>query len=212
MPTLVTLHGLMRTSLSMNSAARYFKDQGYRVINPCYPTRKPMDVIVRDTIRPLLLPLFEEPEPVYFLTHSMGGIVMRYYAHCYGLPDTSRIVMLAPPNLGSHITDRFGHALWYRWALGKTAQGLGSDKHAIMAHLKPLTVPVGIIAGSRSADPLFNHCFDGPHDGKVAVANTQLPEMQDFLSVHATHTFLMRHKAVLAASHSFFEHGEFSRS
>ncbi len=207
---IVCMHGLGRTRFSMSRLARFFGRNGYHVINKGYPSRSAdIATLSHDYFKPLERIIAQER--VHFITHSMGGIVLRYYLQEHSLVEGSRIVMMAPPNQGSHVTDRYRDSFWYRF-LGQGAQQLGSDPDSLVCQMQPLKYEVGVIAGSRSADPQFNHCFDGDHDGKVAVSHTRLDEMSDFLVVPCNHTFLMRNPDVLKQCLSFIKTGRFKHS
>ena len=121
-----------------------------------------------------------------------------------------RAVPASPPNAGSEIADELKHHWWFRRALGPAGQALGAREPLVFA--RPLPLEVGVIAGTRNYEPWFAGCFEGrPNDGKVSVESTRLPEMADFLTVHAGHTFMVRSGAVQSQVAAFLEAGRFER-
>ena len=212
--TVICIHGMGRTRFSMAPMACFFKKQGYHTVNKSYKSRSnTVDEVSTAYFKSLIPPLSNNGElggKVHFITHSLGGILLRQYLQHHKLPEGSRIIMLAPPNRGSHVTDKYQKSAWYKLALGtKSAQQLSSREDSLVRQLKAITHEVGIIAGNKSADPWFNHCFPGEHDGKVAVSHTTLDEMTDFLVAPTNHTFLMRDPAIQQQCLHFIKHGIF---
>src|SRR5262245_12232574 len=75
----VLLHGLLRTSSSMSRIADALTAQGFHVCNVSYPSRHfRIEELARDYVAPAIEHCFPgSAEPIDFVTHSMGGIVVR---------------------------------------------------------------------------------------------------------------------------------------
>ncbi len=209
----ILLHGMGRTRFSMYSLEKYFKRQGYQVLNESYDSRsKPIEVIAEEHIGQLLQSInISDVEAVHFVTHSLGGIMLRHYLSHHKVEKLGRIVMIAPPNQGSEVAELYRDKLWYKLATGKPGQQLYINNNPLLEQLKPVPADVGIMIGTKSSDPWFNHAFAGPHDGKVSVESAQLPEMKDFITVKHGHTFIMNNKKVQQQIEHFLQHGVFEQ-
>lgn len=207
----ILLHGMGRTHFSMRSLEKYFKRQGYEVLNESYDSRTtPIEVIAVEHIGKLLGSIeSDEYEAIHFVTHSLGGIMLRYYLSHHTIHKLGRIVMIAPPNQGSEVAELYRDKLWYRLATGKPGQQLYMHNNPLLRELKPMPTDVGIMIGTKSSDPWFNHAFAGPHDGKVSVQSARLPEMKDFITVDHGHTFIMNNKKIQQNIKYFLQHGIF---
>jgi predicted alpha/beta-fold hydrolase len=208
----ILLHGMGRTHRSMATMAHHLADKGYRVINLDYPsTQASIETlsqgIVTETVQHCRL---EHPSaPIHFVTHSLGGILVRQYLQAHRLPPGSRVVMLSPPNKGSEIADLMKDLFLYRWIMGPAGQQLGTTAASVPNRLGPVDVPVGIITGDSTLEPWFSSRVPGPDDGKVSVESARLAEMTDFLVVHKSHGFIMNDTEVIAQTIHFLEHGVF---
>jgi triacylglycerol lipase len=210
--TVVLLHGLARTSASLAGLERFLTKAGYRVVNVDYPSRrKTVEALAKEDLAPILqAELANEEKPVHFVTHSMGAILLRAYAAAERPPcKIGRIVMLAPPNQGSELTDRLGERALFRWINGPAGAQLSTAADALPNRLPTPAVPIGVIAGDRSLNPFYSRLIPGRDDGKVAVERTKLPGMADFLTVPYSHTWLMCRKAVQKQVLAFLRNGRF---
>lgn len=207
----VLLHGLGRSSRSMNKMAAYLEDQGYDTVNIDYPsTRLSIEDIVNRHITPEINALKSQGQgPIHFVTHSLGGILLRQYLQTETLPQGSRAVLLAPPNHGSELADALKPFALYKWSMGPAGQQLGTDASSIPTQLKPITMEIGVITGDRDGFPVFSHLFSGKNDGKVSVESAKLEEMKAFKVVHCGHTFIMTRKDVLKDVAHFLSTGGF---
>ena len=208
----VLLHGLGRSSGSMAGMARHLRRAGYRVLNLGYPSRR---YCIDDLVRRYLQPAVERcggegGEPLHFVTHSLGGILLRYYLESHRLPDGSRAVLLAPPYQGSVVAERLRSLSVSRWLLGPAARELGIGPGSVPRTLGPARLDMGVIAGTRSLEPWFGGWLGEAGDGKVRAAEPRLDGMQDWCAVSATHTFIMNHPAARQATLRFLRRGSFA--
>jgi triacylglycerol lipase len=207
----ILLHGLGRSATSMKRLEWSLTRQGYRVINVSYPsTRQSIADSATISLGRILKDRVHEPDArIHFVTHSLGGIVLRQYLAQNQIPNLGRTVMLAPPNQGSELADKLKRNWLYRSFTGPTGQELGTDAAARPLQLGPANFELGIIAGNRSLNPFFSAAIPGPDDGKVEVARTWLDGASDFLVVPHSHTWLAWRCDVIAAVTHFLRAGSF---
>jgi len=210
-PQVVVLHGLGRTATSMLLLAERLEDAGFEVHNFDYPsTEEPVEQLV-DRLRSQVDRCCTAPGlPLHFVTHSLGGILVRVYLANSRPANLGRVVMLSPPNHGSEIVDTFGDNPLFDWALGPAGQQLGTRQESLPNRLGPADFELGIITGSASLNPLTSWLVSGQDDGKVSVESARLHGMTDFLVVPRTHTFIMNSTEVTSAVIRFLRSGTFS--
>jgi pimeloyl-ACP methyl ester carboxylesterase len=146
--------------------------------------------------------------PVHFITHSLGGILLRsLLAEDPEMP-AARVVMLAPPNSGSEIVDwSRSHPLIHR-LLGPAGRALGSDGIPISLPPFPGRIEAAVIMGRRCTLPLFKHLLDDDNDGIVSAAKGRIEGLQRFTVIDADHTFIQVHPEAIRLSLKFLQSGE----
>lgn len=207
----VLLHGLGRTDRSMRSLAESLRQAGYATCNQGYPSRSAsLPQLAGYAANAVERMRQEGYGTVHLVTHSMGGIMARYWLQQGRLPGKGRLVMLSPPNHGSEVIDAFGRYQWFQRLMGPAAMELATDDEAMVNQMSHVNaVPVGILTGERSSDPWFNFLFDGKHDGKVSVESARLSEAQGFRVVDSGHTFIMNDPEVRFLVAFFLTNGFF---
>lgn len=207
----VLLHGLGRTSHSMNTIAAALKQDNYLVVNHSYPSRKKSIEALSNVVGDNIAECQKlGATQIDFVTHSLGGILLRQYFQQHSVPAVKRVVMLGPPNHGSEVSSLNKNKKWYKLMTGQAGQQLGTESDSLPNQLKPLNgIEIGIIAGTKSLDPWFSNSLPKPHDGKVSVASTQLDEMTDFIVVPHSHTFMANSSLVVQQLKIFLKQGKF---
>ena len=211
---IILIHGLARTSRCMNKAASLLTAYGYDVININYPSQKNK---ISELVSLYIHPAIKNCETkayrqIHFLTHSMGGIILRYYLATHSIKNLGKTVMLAPPNQGSEVVDKIGHLRLFYLLNGPAGRQLGTDKDSIPMQLGKLNFEAGIITGYRSINPLLSLLIPGKNDGKVAVERAKIKGMKDFLLVPSTHAFIMQRSKVIYQALYFIQQGVFFKS
>jgi hypothetical protein len=205
----VLLHGLARTSDSMAPIEEELSRNGYQVANVNYASRhKPIEQLAPAVIRQGLNSC-ADASVVHFVTHSLGGILVRQYLANQNIQQLGYVVMLAPPNQGSEVVDHWQDIPGYKSLNGPAGLQLGTGSQSIPKQLGPVLFPLGVIAGNRTINPLLSLSLANPDDGKVSVENTKVDGMADFIEVPHTHTFIMRSEGVIKQILHFLKHGRF---
>lgn len=209
----ILLHGLARRAASMEDLELALQAQHAVVRNLSYPSRHaPIEVLANQHLSPVVDELRRAGhQRIHFVTHSLGGIVVRQYLRENPQLTGSRMVMLGPPNRGSELVDHLQRLPLFGWINGPAGYQLGTDANSLPLALGSAPIEIGVIAGTRSYNPLYSVMIPGPDDGKVSVESARLEGMSDFLVLPVNHTFMMGDKQVIRQSLHFLSVGRFDR-
>ena len=196
--TVVLLHGLGRTHRSMGRLRRRLHAEGWETWSVTYPSRRKSIAACADEIARRLerdLP----DRPLFAVTHSMGGIVLRHLSDRF---DWKGAVLMAPPNRGSR------SAVWVnRIPILRGLFGQALGELAVPEGWPSPPSPSMIIAGTRgwswSSPPswvlsradLFSE--GEAHDGTVAVEETRHDDVDEHVEIRAGHSTIMSNKDVM---------------
>ncbi len=195
----------------MKKMDKALSESGYLVRNTTYPsTKKPVDELSSEVIPTAVESCNEEGDrPIHFVTHSLGGILIRYFLETNEIDNLGRVVMLSPPNQGSEAVDKLSDVPGFTAVNGPAGKQLGTDQDDVPSQLGPATFDVGIITGNRSINLFLSMMIPGEDDGKVSVERAKLEGMSDFLVVPHSHPFIMKRKLVIRQVIYYLEHGRF---
>lgn len=203
----VLVHGLGRGDGSLFLIEQLLSTAGYQVVSLEYPSRSA-------TIEELVGYLDDavsgcDDQTVNFITHSLGGILVRGWIGMKDRANLGRIVMLAPPNQGSELVDAMADLALYRFITGPAGQQLGTDEEGAPTRFGPVDFYLGVIAGNRSLNPVFSTMIPGEDDGAVSVESTKIEGMADHIVLPVTHTLMMNSPLVIAQAMIFLRTGHF---
>ena len=209
----ILLHGLGRTHRSMHALEERLAGEGFQVINLDYPSRQysieQLAGILKQRIEQNCT---AEEKRIHFVTHSMGGMILRSYVQQNRPERLGRVVMLCPPGSGSELVDIAGANWLFEWLNGPAGSQLGTDSSSFPQRLGPVDFELGVIAGDKSLNPLYSLLIPGKDDGKVSVDRAKVAGMADFLVLPHSHTFIMSSPETAKQVVYFLRNGRFLKN
>ena len=196
----------------MHRMERMLEKYGYRVANVDYPSRDHrIEVLAPMAVGDGLQQCNGNPatSSVHFVTHSLGGILVRFYLEDHRIEKLGRVVMLAPPNQGSVAVDELVRIPGFDWLNGPAGYQLGKGPESVPLRLGTPDFDFAVIAGDRTIDPITSAVLPDPDDGRVSVADTHLEGMRDFVVVPVSHALIMQDRNVLRLVRNYLAHGSF---
>ncbi|HSQ98120.1 MAG TPA: alpha/beta fold hydrolase [Rickettsiales bacterium] len=212
----VLIHGLARTSKSMEKMGKFLSQNGYEVVNINYPSHKQtieeFSNIVNSDIQKYCT---DKTKKINFVTHSMGSIILRYYLKNNKLKNLGRVVMLAPPNHGTEIVDFLGYNKIFGWLFkalqGPAAMQLSTDpKTSLPIQLGKADFEVGIIIGNKHKGKILSYLIKGENDGRVSIESSKLEGMKEHIVISGGHRFLPDNKEAIQKTLKFLQTGSFN--
>ena len=207
----VLLHGLNRSWRAMSTMAATLQDAGFTTANVDYPSQAgPIEEIAPLSVGTGVAECRSTGAArIHFVTHSIGGILLRYQQQHEPIAELGRVVMLGPPNQGSEIVDILQDWPGMETISGAAGMQLGTGENSMPSQLGPVDFELGVIAGTGTINLLASAMLPDPDDGKVSVAATQVEGMDDFLVVRNSHRYITRAPVVLRNTVSFLKTGRF---
>ncbi len=212
---IVLLHGILRSKTDMVLLQKSLEKKGYKTLNILYPSREKNLEDIANFVHNKICSsehLKSENSTLHFVTHSMGGLIARYYIATYSPQNLGKVVMLGTPNTGSEfadwLTDTKILAPAFKSIFGPAGQQLCTNYRHIDGDI---TYPLGVIAGNLSINPLAPWILNGEHDGIVPVERTKIKGMRDHIVIPSTHSFMMFNPEVIRQTLYFLEHSTFHK-
>jgi pimeloyl-ACP methyl ester carboxylesterase len=207
----VLLHGLNRSWRAMRPMAEALHEAGYTTANVDYPSQGGS---IEEIAPPAVSAGLEEcrgvgAKRIHFVTHSLGGILLRYENEHAPIPDLGRVVMLGPPNHGSEIIDKTRDWPGFEILTGDAGAQLGTGIDSMPLTLGSVDFELGVIAGTGTINVFASAMLPDPDDGKVSIASTRVDGMDDFLIVGNSHRYITRSDVVIRNTKSFLKNGAF---
>ena len=203
------LHGLARTEASLLVMAKALERQGHLVVNQGdASTGAP--IAVEATEMAMAVALCPAGERLHFVTHSLGGILLRVWLQDQRPAVVGRAVRQGPLNQGWELVDELGEIGAFEGINGPAGLELGIAASSVPLSLPPVDFGPGVVADTLSLNPATSALIPGPDAGKVSVAATRIKGMAARLELPMTHTFMMMNPPVVAQTIVFLRGGAFA--
>ena len=197
------IHGLGRHAGIMEKCKAALRDAGFAAHSLNYATLFE-DVAHHADHFEYLLENLKGVKKVSFVTHSLGGLVVREILRrnlVWNGTTAHKLVMMGTPNKGAQIAEFLGRLKAYEIIIGPSGQDVKPKQK--QDELPEPPIPTLIIAGGRGNDKGFNPLLNGDNDGIVSVDETRLDVEHEFLLIHSIHTILMDNKEAIKATVKF---------
>ncbi len=199
----VLVHGWGRTQGMFSDMKEALIAEGYDVLSLAYPSTRLSTVEHAAALTTLISDLRGVRE-VSFVTHSLGGIVLRKMLATRQGPESAarlhRAVLIAAPNQGARLAEELQNFDPFHWVGGPVAAELTPER---LAALPAPSLPFITIAGARGTADGWNPLIPGDDDGVVALAETRLEGAEAHHVVPALHTFIVDHPRTIAITHAY---------
>jgi len=198
----------------MSKIEKELSKAGYSVVNVTYPSRtSKIHVLAATTIKSAMDgEQMKDCTKIHFVTHSLGGILVRSYFKAKKDKRLGRVVMLAPPNQGSEVVDRISNWKLFNVINGPAGKELSTKPDSVPNKLGPINFECGVITGDRSINWINSLMIPGKDDGKVSVTRSKVEGLKEHRVYHVTHTFIMKRRRVIKDVVHFIANGYFQRS
>jgi pimeloyl-ACP methyl ester carboxylesterase len=206
--TLVCVHGFMGAGWNMLYLENRLSRDGWDVVNWEYPSR---ECLISEHGAHLVSSLIDlankkPDQPIHFVTHSMGGLVLLAalnHPECPQEAKIGKVALIAPPLRGSHWGRFVGQFSWARW-LSKDFSGrelMTKSSFEDLGRYPDSLQDLLVVAGSFGFNPLLNE----QNDGTIALSETTLSTPHQHAVIHRSHKMLVFSKQTAALVRQFFQ-------
>lgn len=200
----ILLHGIWMRGITLTYLSRRLHQAGYGVETMDYASVFAGFTPAVERLRERMLAI--DATAVHLVGHSLGALVALEAARGMRKLPRGRVVCIGPPLRGSAVARGLAALPGGRWLMGHSVEPLLGGVEEWRSSRK-----VGVIAGKLPFGLGFTlGTLTAPHDGTVAVAETELPGIADHRTVAASHTGMLLSSEVADLTIDFLRDGCFA--
>lgn len=206
----ILMHGLAHIKWGLRHIEHALKQQGYKVVNLDYPSRKyTIPQITKNFLLPVFNKLSEEYDIIHLIGHSMGSIIIRYFKEHYDNNKIGNLVQITPPNNGSELASFAYSYPLLKFYFGPALNDLVVNGSIYNLLTKEPNYKLGIIAAKKSRWPftIFNNTED--NDGIISLNSMKLKNTKDIIILNEDHLSVLNSKATINAIIKYLKEGKF---
>ena len=201
----ILIHGWGRTHAMFDEMEAALEAEDFEVLSFSYPsTRAPISA--HATALEGLIADLHGIRRVSFVTHSLGGLVLRrMLAEPPTFPndvDLHRAVLVAAPNQGAELAEILQDFPPLHWIGGPVAAELTPQA---VAGLPAPSIPFIVVSGVREHGEGWNPLVAGADDGIVSLRESRLEGAEESHIVNALHTFVATDPETIRLTLAFLE-------
>ncbi|PQO35290.1 hypothetical protein C5Y96_09655 [Blastopirellula marina] len=190
----ILIHGLSGNRWVLGPLNRFLKKHHYLPSRWCYRSVGNSVTNHAQRLKAFLEEEADSREPLHFVTHSMGGIILRAVLADTNWQRPGRLVMLAPPNHGSNVAALASRGLHY---LCPALSDISTSPDSLVHRLPMVqSLDTGVIAATQ--------------DLLVHLESTYIGNQVDHVLVPCGHNRILRHPESLQEILHFLKNGRFS--
>lgn len=205
MTTIVLIHGIWMNGWEMSLLRIRLRKAHFKVVQFSYPSVT-RDLSANAQRLQAFLDNLEDTQ-IHMVAHSLGGLLIRRLFYDFPVQKPGRVVTLGTPHLGSFVAEQLNKHFFGRMLFGK------SLRYGLLGDAPPWNTDheIGVIAGDRGfgVGRILTR-LPKPNDGTVALKETPLQGMSDYIVVPVNHIGLMFSKPVVNLVVRFLIQGRFT--
>ncbi len=207
----IMLHGIVRSSKSMSRMQLGLAESGFLPVPFDYPSTQANLEKCSEFLDEVIKSL-DGVKEISFVTHSMGGLVVRNWLKEHEDKRVRRMVMIGTPNKGAEMADKLRDWKIYKLILGPAGQQLVSGDGSDASKLPVPKFEFAVIAGARGTADGYNPLILGDDDGTVGVRSAFLEGAADSELFPVLHSFLPVNPEVVKSTGRFLKTGSLRES
>jgi len=182
-----------------------FKNSGFEVLNPKLPTRFSSLNHCVETLNKRVGHLIHDYDEVNFVSHSMGGLIVRRFLAKYPQTNIGNSVFIATPHGGSRQPEVLAK-IPSTTSIWKPLKDLYTD----LSYERIVDVKLGVIAGNRNNLFWGRVILSKESDGRVEVESAKCDDMADFIVLPYNHKSIHFQKETFEKVLTFIQTGQFA--
>jgi triacylglycerol esterase/lipase EstA (alpha/beta hydrolase family) len=207
----ILVHGLRAKSTIFQKMEKALLQQGYNVCRVDYPSTEYTIQALADTALNEAVRRCQQAgsDTLYFVGHSMGGILIRYFLQENEVSPLGKVVFISTPHHGTELVNKLAWSKLFQNFNGPGGMQLGAAEDDFIQSLNVPDYDFAVIMSKRSINPVESMLISGKDDGRVPIESARLEGMQDFVLVKTNHHFSMKNDATIKQVISYLKTGQF---